>query len=330
MHDITTKLNNKVICITGASGYIGSALVNRLKNYPVKKIIRVSRKKLTYQENLHDWILDLNEYDSWLKIVKQSDIIFHLSGNTSITFAEQHPQNSLTSEVLPINNLVKASKQLQLNPRVIYTSTATIYGLTEDLPVSESSSPAPLTNYDSNKLYAEKQLEIASKLDVINSVSLRLANVYGPSSSESSAFDRGILSKIVKMSFENKAISIYGSGKYIRDYIYIDDVVRALINISIVNYSEILKNSKSVLNVSSGIGTYIKTVFNLIAEEVGKITGENLKIKNVPWPNAVSEIEKRNFIGSSERLKSLTGWTPITQLEEGVKLLVDYYSKEYL
>ena len=91
-----------------------------------------------------------------------------------------------------------------------------------------------------------------------------------------------------------------------------------------------MKNSKSVLNVSSGRGTYIKTVFNLIAEEVGKITGENLKIKNVPWPNAVSEIEKRNFIGSAERLKSLTGWTPTTQLEEGIKLLVDYYSKEYL
>ena len=131
MHDIKTKLNNKVICITGASGYIGSALVNRLKNYPVKKIIRVSRKKLTQQENLHDWILDLNEYDSWLKIVKQSDIIFHLSGNTSVTFAERHPQNSLSAEVLPIKNLVRASKQLHLSPRVIYTSTASIYGLTK-------------------------------------------------------------------------------------------------------------------------------------------------------------------------------------------------------
>ena len=153
MHDLKTELKNKVVCITGAGGYIGSALVNRLKNYSVKKIIRISRKELTHQENLDDWILDLNEFDSWLKIVEQSDIIFHLAGNTSVTYAEQYPKKSLTSEVLPINNLVRASKKLQLSPRVIYTSTATIYGLTEDLPVSESSSPAPLTNYDSNKLY---------------------------------------------------------------------------------------------------------------------------------------------------------------------------------
>jgi nucleoside-diphosphate-sugar epimerase len=330
MYDLKTELNNKVICITGAGGYIGSALVDRLKKYSVKKIIRVSRKKLTHQENLDDWILDLNEFDSWLKIVEKSDIIFHLAGNTSVIFAEQSPKSSLIAELLPINNLVRASKQLQLNPRVIYTSTATIYGLTEEFPVSESFAPAPITCYDSNKLHAEKQLEIASKAHDISSVSLRLANVYGPSPNESSAFDRGILSKIVKMSFENKTISLYGSGKYTRDYIYIDDVVSALIDVSIISYSEILKNSKSVLNVSSERGTHIKTIFNLILEEVGKITGKNLKIKNVPWPNEVSEIEKRNFIGSAQRLKSLTGWTPETSIEEGIKLLVEYYSKEYL
>ena len=330
MYHLKTELNNKVICITGAGGYIGSALIDRLKNYSVKKIIRVSRKKLTHKENLDDWILDLNKFDSWLKIVDQSDIIFHLAGNTSIRFAEQNPKNSLTSEVLPINNLVRASRQLQLIPRVIYTSTATIYGLTEDLPISESFPPAPVTCYDSNKLYAEKQLEIASMANTINAVSLRLANVYGPSSNESSAFDRGILSKIVKMSFESKEISLYGSGKYIRDYIYIDDVVKALINVSVVNYSVIRQNSKAVLNVSSGRGVQIKTVFNLITKEVGKITGENLKIKNIPWPNEVSEIEKRNFIGSAELLKSLTGWAAKTSLEEGIKSLVDYYTKDYL
>ena len=329
MRDSKIELNNKVICITGAGGYIGSALVDRLKNYSVKKIIRISRKKLTYQENLDDWILDLNELNSWLKIVEQSDIIFHLAGNTSIKFAEQNPKNSLTSEVLPIKNLVRASKQLKLNPRVIYTSTATIYGLTDQLPVSETFIPAPITHYDSNKLHAENQLQIASKARIINSVSLRLANVYGPSLNESSSVDRGILSKIVKMSFENRVISLFGSGKYIRDYIYIDDAVSALINISIVNYSEILKNSKTALNVSSGRGTHIRSVFELIIKEVGKITGKNSELKKIPWPNEVSEIEKRNFIGSAERLKSLTGWTAKTSIEEGIKLLVDYYSKEY-
>jgi UDP-glucose 4-epimerase len=330
MFELKNKLKGKVICITGASGYIGSSLVSQLGNYPVKKIIRISRKKLKPLANIEDWIFDLNDYNSWLRIVKQSDIIFHLSGNTSITIAEDAPEKTLISEVLPIKNLVKASKELCCNPRVIYTSTATIYGLTEKLPIEETHTPTPLTCHDNNKLQSEKYLEIASHEKVIDSVSLRLSNVYGPSLNESSSYDRGILSKITKMCFENKTIPLYGSGNYIRDYVYIDDVIDALLLTSIVNYTKIRKNSEIVFNVSSGKGTYVKTAFYLIAKEVGKITSENINIESTPWPSQVSEIEKRNFIGSAERLKSLTGWSAKTSIEDGVQLLVNHYSKEYI
>ena len=330
MYDFQKELKNKVICITGASGYIGSSLVSELDKYPVKKIIRIGRKKLKALEGIEDWILDLNDFNSWLRIVKHSDIIFHLSGNTSISVAENDPDNSLISEVLPIKNLVNASKELLRIPRVVYASTATIYGLSKELPILESHSPVPETCYDANKLKAEKYLEIASKENLINSVSLRLANVYGPSHNESSASDRGILSKITRMCFENKTISLYGSGKYIRDYVYIDDVISAILLTSIVNYNEIRKSTEMIFNVSSGKGTYVKTAFNLIAKEVEKITGASINIENIPWTSQVSEIEKRNFIGSAERLKSLTGWSAKTSIEDGVHLLVNHYSKEYI
>jgi len=68
----------------------------------------------------------------------------------------------------------------------------------------------------------------------------------------------------------------------------------------------------------------------LISNEVEKITGTKLEVKNTPWPNGVNEIEKRNFIGSAERLKSLTGWSPNTTIEKGIFSLVSYYSKEYI
>jgi UDP-glucose 4-epimerase len=330
MFELKNKLKGKVICITGASGYIGSSLVSQLSNYPVKKIIRISRKKLKPLKNIEDWILDLNELNSWLKIVKCSDIIFHLSGNTSIAVAENAPEKTLISEILPIKNLVKASKELGRNPRVIYTSTATIYGLTEKLPIEESHNPVPITCHDNNKLQTEKYLEIASKENAVDSVSLRLSNVYGPSLNESSACDRGILSKITKMCFENKTIPLYGSGNYIRDYVYIDDVISALLLTSIVNYTKIRKNSEIVFNVSSGKGTYVKTVFYLIAKEVEIITSKNINIESAPWPSQVSEIEKRNFIGSAERLKSLTGWSAKTSIEDGVHFLVNHYSKEFM
>ncbi len=329
MNDLSKELNNKVIAITGASGYIGSALIKELENHSVNKIIRISRKVLLPKDNIEDWVLDLSHKKSWVKIVSQSDIIFHLSGNTSISVADSNSKDSLISEVLPIINLINASKEMSCKPRVVFASTATIYGLTNDLPVSENYSPVPITHYDLHKFFAEQQLRMASNSNLIYGISLRLANVYGPSSSESSSNDRGILSKVTKMSFENKILQVYGGGEYIRDYIYIDDVISAFLKVSVMNYEEIRKENQIIFNVSSGIGTSIKDVFNLISREVEKKTGKKLELNNSSWPIGVSEIEKRNFIGSSERLKSLTGWVPKTSIENGIRSLVNHYSKEY-
>ena len=102
MYELQGKFENKVIAITGASGYIGSTSVNELEKYSAKKLIRISRKKLKSNGNVEDWNIGLNNLDSWRKIINQSDIIFHLSGNTSIAAAEKNPKDSLNEEILPI------------------------------------------------------------------------------------------------------------------------------------------------------------------------------------------------------------------------------------
>ena len=330
MYDLSSELENKVISITGASGYIGSKLIKALESYSVSKIIRISRTELTPKDQIEDWVLDLNEKSSWIKIVSQSDIIFHLSGNTSISEAEKNPGKSLISEVLPIINLINASKDLSYKPRVVFASTATIYGLTEKFPVKEDHIPVPITTYDLHKFFAEQQLKMASTNNLIDAISLRLSNVYGPSISESSSHDRGALSKVTKMSFEKNNLQVYGKGNYIRDFIYIDDVISAFLYASIIDYDLIRKQTKIIFNVTSGKGTSIQNVFSLISNNVENITGIKLEIMNVSWPNGVNEIEKRNFIGSSERLKLFSGWSPSTSIEDGISLLVNHYSKEYI
>ena len=329
MYDLFKELDNKVITITGASGFIGSALIKELENYSLKKVIRISRKKLIPEDNIEDWVLDLNKKSSWIKIVSQSDIIIHLSGNTSISVAEKNPEDILISETLPIINLINASKELSLKPRVVFASTATIYGLTLDLPVMESYIPVPITYYDLHKFFVEQQLKMASNINLIEAISLRLANVYGPSSNESSSHERGVLSKVTKMSFENQKLQVYGSGEYIRDFIYIDDVVSAFLYGSIMDYDEIRTNNEIIFNVASEKGTSIKNVFSMIIKEVEKITRTKLELFYSPWPIGLSEIEKRNFIGSSERLKSMSGWLPKTSIKKGIHSLVKHHSKGY-
>ena len=79
MYELQGKFKNKVIAITGASGFFGSALVTELDKYSAKKLIRVSRKKLKAQGNVEDWNIGLNNLDSWRNIINQSDIIFPVS-----------------------------------------------------------------------------------------------------------------------------------------------------------------------------------------------------------------------------------------------------------
>lgn len=322
-YNLSVFYDEKVVAVTGGSGYIGSALINKLQKYNCK-IIRTSRTTLDPIDGVQDKILDLKSKESWVDLVSTADIIFHLAGNTSIAFAEENIDDSLLSNLLPITNLVYASKKLKLSPRVVYASTVTVYGLTNEFPVVESKKPNPITTYDLHKLLAEQELSIASQNNIINSIILRLANVYGPSLSESKAEDRGILNKLTRMRFEGKKIQIYGDGNNIRDYVYIDDVVNAFLHASIIDSAE------NIFNVASGVGARVKQVFSLISSEVENHTGASGIVENVDWPKGINEIEKRNFIGSIELLKSLSGWSPSVSLEEGIKFLVNHYAKKYI
>jgi UDP-glucose 4-epimerase len=309
----------KTVVVTGGSGYIGSALIDKLKKFNCQ-VIRTGRTKGIPISGVQDKILDLKSKESWIQIVSSADVVFHLAGNTSIPFAEENVDDSLLSNLLPIANLVYASKELKSCPKVVYASTATVYGMTDTLPVSEEVIPRPVSVYDLHKLYAEQHLTMANHQGIISAKSLRLANVYGPSLSESHSRDRGILSRITKACIQGDEINAYGGGNYLRDYIYIDDVVDAFL------CSGISDMPHTVLNVASGIGTTVKAVFEMIANEVGENAGIYSNVINTDWPQDVSIIEKRNFIASNKNLKSMHGWKVNVPLKMGIQRLVKHFS----
>ena len=322
MNDIiNNSLNDKNIIITGGFGYIGSALVDYLQHYKCN-IVCVSRRDMSEKQMVRNWTLDLTKESSWKKIVDYADIIFHLAGNTSISVAEQDPKLNLIDSLTPIINLVHAAKDSKKTPRVVFASTVTLYGLTEILPVSEEVKPSPITTYDLHKLFIEQCLEMATKNKIISATSLRLSNVYGPSLGRSSANDRGILNKVTELAINGKDITIYGEGNYIRDYIYIDDVVSAFIHTAIADHAV-----GKVLNVTSGVGHTIKDAFSLVSDYSAKLTGKKVKINHIEWPKGISMIERRSFIGDASELKRTTKWQPNVSFEEGVDIIVEEFWK---
>ena len=302
--------------VIGASGYIGSKLVNKLTDSGCN-VIRSSRRDTITNGDSEFVMAELDSLDFWLNIVEKSDVIIHLAGNTSINVANDNPALDLNSSVVPIYRLIKACKILRKRPRVVFASTVTAYGFTDNLPVSEATAENPESFYDLHKFFVERQLVLATKLNICDGVSLRLANVYGPSSANSSANDRGILNKIIGLALAGDIVSLYGGGNYIRDYIYIDDVVDAFILASISN-----KSAGEVFNVGSGVGTSVRDAFNAVTQEVYRQTNKIIEMKDMPWPENSPKIDMRNFTASIKKAHTCLGWSPKVSLQTGIATTV--------
>ena len=302
--------------VIGASGYIGSKLVNKLTDSGCN-VICSSRRDTIMNDDSEFVMAELDSLDFWLNIVEKSDVIIHLAGNTSINVANDNPALDLNSSVVPIYRLIEACKILRKRPRVVFASTVTAYGFTDNLPVSEATAENPESFYDLHKFFVERQLVLATKLNICDGVSLRLANVYGPSSANSSANDRGILNKIIGLALAGDIVSLYGGGNYIRDYIYIDDVVDAFILASISS-----KSAGEVFNVGSGVGTSVRDAFNAVTHEVYRQTNKIIEMKDVPWPENSPKIDMRNFTASIKKAHTCLGWSPKVSLQTGIATTV--------
>lgn len=309
-------LSGKSVVVTGASGYIGSQLVNELLKHSCE-VIQVCRQSATPFEKSVLIQGDIRCKDIWQKIVNRADVIYHLAGNTSVYEAAKNPVESLNSALLPINHLVDVLQNCQSKPRIVFASTATVYGLTPRMPISEICEPMPITIYDLHKLFVEQQLSLAARQGLIEHVSLRLSNVYGPSLGIS-AEDRGILNKVTARALNGESILIYGEGNYLRDYVYIDDVVRAFL----------LAGSKKdikfgVYNVSSGRSFPIEEAFKMIGSKVSISTGKGVNVNYVPWPIGASPIEYRNYMADIGCISSQLGWHPLVSLAAGIDFMVE-------
>ena len=315
--NIIQKLSEvSTFTVIGASGYIGSKLVNKLTDSGCN-VIRSSRRDTITNGDSEFVMAELDSLDFWLNIVEKSDVIIHLAGNTSINVANDNPALDLNSSVVPIYRLIEACKILRKRPRVVFASTVTAYGFTDNLPVSEATAENPESFYDLHKFFVERQLVLATKLNICDGVSLRLANVYGPSSANSSANDRGILNKIIGLALAGDIVSLYGGGNYIRDYIYIDDVVDAFILASISS-----KSAGEVFNVGSGVGTSVRDAFNAVTQEVYRQTNKIIEMKDMPWPENSPKIDMRNFTASIKKAHTCLGWSPKVSLQTGIATTV--------
>ncbi len=312
LREILKSYKNKKVTITGGFGYIGSVLSDLLYSN-CESLTITSRRNLYNSKYNNLYVKDLNR-SSWKKIIEESDIIFHLAGNTSLYAAEKEPLLSLQESLHPFHFLGDALSENPKDIKFVFASTATVYGVSYDRRVKEDDRPRPCSYYDLHKLICEEYLYLLNRIIGLDFVALRLANVYGPSPMAEGSDDRGVVNKIAEKLSKGDTINIYGNGEYYRDYIYIDDVAKSFLLSGIETNQD-----NRLFNICSGTSITLKEAFT----ELHHIFKPNSKldIEYVEWPETAHNIERRNFYGDNELFKSVYGWKPEYAFSEGIKLL---------
>ncbi|TAN42034.1 MAG: NAD-dependent epimerase/dehydratase family protein [Nitrospirae bacterium] len=312
----------KKILVTGASGYLANNLIGQLADEDCS-IVRLSRREFpksvaNRKAKIEDIQGDICDPMLWHDLLRKVDVVYHLAAQTSVYVAEDDPEADWRINVLPMLNILQACRKNHYRPMIVFAGTVTEAGIPPRLPVNEQQCDMPVTVYDLHKLWAEQYLRHYVRLGIVSGCVLRLANVYGPGPKSSSA-DRGIINLMMLRAISGKELTVYGTGEFIRDYVYIDDVVEAFLRASI--YVEKVNGRYFV--IGSGKGTTIVEAINMVADRVAARTSKRVDVRHIDPPDGLSVIESRNFIADTNSYNVATGWLAAYSLVDGIDKTLD-------
>ncbi len=304
----------KNILITGATGMIGTVLLRRARQ---DAWTIYGQGRTIVDNDLPDinWVMfDLCNPGDALAKLPEFDVVFHLAGQTSTYAARDNPKLDLETNVAGFLNLLTHLKRQTQRPFVVFAGTVTQVGVTERLPINEEHCDHPATFYDISKLTAELYLKQFVAEGWLDGCSLRLANVYGYSLDGQSA-DRGILDKVFRSAMKGEDVTIYGSGNFLRDYVFIEDVVSAMM---------LAPTARERVNgrhfcLGSGRSVALKDAFSKVVDLAAEVTGTRARIIHVDPPLNLAAIEFRNAIIDASAYGDATGWRPMYDLDAGLR-----------
>ena len=318
-------LKNKKILITGADGFIGSHLVERLVNEGCSVRAMVMYNSFNtwgWLDSLDDSILknieiypgDMRDTKSVDLACKNIDYVFHLASLIAIPHSYNSPYAYLETNALGALNILESSLNNNIE-KLIHTSTSEVYGEYDSVPISESNTNIARSPYAATKI-ASDQLAYSYYSTFGLPVSIiRPFNTYGPRQS-----NRAIIPTIITQILNDKVINL-GSLYPTRDFTYVEDTVNGFL--------EIAKNKKSVgeiINIGSGYEISIKDLTGLIQS----LMNTNLKIKLDQKRERPKKGEVFRLKANVKKAKNIINWTPKFKgkkgLSDGLKKTIDWFS----
>ena len=321
--DIAGPYAGKSVLVTGAGGFVGSRLVERLAGLRCR-IVRLGHGELPDRPKgpavIKDLWGDIADERTWHDVIGGIDVVFHLASQTSAYAAANDPLRDFRVNAEGTLHLLEAIRQGGSRAFVVFAGTIIEAQLTEAGPIDETAPDQPITAYGLSKLTAENYLKLYCGEGWARGTSLRLASVYGPNRGAPSS-RRGVLNAVILRAMNGDPVFVYGSGDYVRDYIYIDDVVAAFLLAG--RDGEGLNGRHFV--IGSGQGIVLKDAFALAVERVHAKTGRTAPLEFVDPPQDVLSIDAQNFVANTDAFNNATGWRATWLLSRGIDRTIDAY-----
>ncbi len=307
---------DKKVLVTGGAGFLGSHLVERLSAHnEVSVFDDLSTGSLRNLEGARDEVrlhrASILQPKQLAKALEGQELVYHLAAKTSVPESVEKPDEYWRANVEGTLNVLKASADAGVK-RVVFVSSAAVYGLSEVVPKVETMRPEPASPYATTKMVGEFACQEISQLKPLETVVLRAFNAYGPRQDPNAPY-AGVIAKFTSAVAAGHGIEIYGDGDQTRDFLYAADAAEAM---ELAGERPV---AGEIFNIGSGSATTVTEVARLLSE----ITANPVKaVRKEIRPGDV-----RHSRADISRAIEKLGFTPKTSLREGLERTLAYHQQ---
>ena len=311
--------DDKRIVITGAGGFIGSHLVERLvaEGASVKAFVRYNSRndpgllKLLSPEILSRIEIiggDLRDAQAIFSLIDGCQYVFHLGALISIPYSYLHPAEVAESNFIGTLNVLNACRMAEVE-MLIHTSTSEVYGTALHVPIDESHPLQGQSPYSASKIGADKLAESFYSAFGLPVVTVRPFNTYGPRQSA-----RAVIPTIITQAFAQQTIYL-GNLETTRDFTYVDDTVDGFIKAA---------EAQDVDGTTINLGTGEEIKISTLADNIIEIIGSSANVEIDPKRLRPKDSEVFRLLSDNSKAFQLLGWEPKTTIEQGLKKTIEW------
>ncbi|OGM93282.1 hypothetical protein A2333_02805 [Candidatus Wolfebacteria bacterium RIFOXYB2_FULL_49_7] len=301
------KKQKEKILVTGGAGFIASHIVDAYlaKGYSVVIVDDLSKG---FKKNLNPkakfYKTDITDLAALRRVFRKErpDIVNHHAAIAVVAESMRDPIPTMESNVIGTTNVLVAAGEAGVK-KVLFASSAAVYGDPKRLPIREHAPTRPISPYGLSKLLGEETIKFYALMFGFDYLIFRYANVYGPR--QNAKGEGGVVAIFSDLMRQGKQATIFGDGKKTRDYVYVEDIVKA-------NVLGLAKGADEIINISRGVEVSDRTVYDTIAT--------NLRYDGVPLyaPHREGDIVRSVLCAS--RAAEVIGWKPDIDFKKGIAL----------